>query len=108
MPVPWSVTAPGVVLRVHLQPRASRDRVVGLHGEALKIALTAPPVENAANTALLAFLATLCGVARSSVSLVAGEKSREKRILIHTTAPQGVIQRIEHALTRVDKKKRDD
>jgi hypothetical protein len=79
-----------------------------LHGAALKIALTAPPVENAANTALLAFLATLCQVARSSVSLLAGEKSREKRILIRTTTPQEVIQRLEHVLTRVDKKKRDD
>lgn len=108
MSVPWSVTAHGVALRVHLQPRAAQDRVVGVHGEALKIALTAPAVENAANTALLAFLATLCQVARSSVCLLGGEKSREKRLLIRTTTPQEVIQRIEHALTRVDKKKRDD
>src|SRR6266545_4234852 len=56
VPAPWSVTLQGVLLRVHLQPRAARDRVVGLHGEALKVALTAAPVENAANSALLAFL----------------------------------------------------
>jgi len=108
VPVPWSVTPQGVVLRVHLQPRAARDRVAGLHGEALKIALTAPPVENAANTALLAFLSALLQIPRSSVSLVSGGKSREKRVLVRTAAPQSVTQRIKDILTRVDKKKGDD
>jgi uncharacterized protein len=108
VPAPWSVTLQGVLLRVHLQPRAARDRVVGLHGEALKVALTAAPVENAANSALLAFLATLLRVPRASVSLVSGAKSREKRVFVSTVNPQHVTQRLESTLPRVDKKKGDD
>ncbi len=108
MVCPWSVTPQGVLLRVHLQPRAAHDRVVGLHGEALKIALTAPPVENAANAALLAFLAALLQVPRASISLISGAKSREKRVLVSTTNPQHIAQRLASILLRVDKKKGDD
>ena len=108
MACPWSVTPQGVLLRVHLQPRAAHDRVVGLHGEALKIALTAPPVENAANAALLAFLAALLHVPRTSVSLISGAKSREKRVLVSTANPRHVAQQLASLLLRVDKKKGDD
>ena len=108
MPYPWSMIPKGVLLRVHLQPRAARDRVAGLHGEALKVTLTAPPVANAANAALLAFLAGLLEVPRASISLVSGEKSREKRILVNTPNPQQVAQRLERTLLRVDKKRADD
>jgi len=108
VPDPWQVTVQGVLLRIHLQPRAARDRVVGLHGEALKVMLTAPPVENAANSALLTFLAALLQVPRTSVSLVFGAKSREKRVLVSTTNPQHVTQRLKTILLRVDKKRADD
>jgi hypothetical protein len=108
MPDPWHVTAQGVLLHIHLQPRAARDRVVGLHGEALKVTLTAPPVENAANSALLTFLAALLEVPRTSMSLVSGAKSREKRVLVSTTNPQHVAQRLKRTLLRVDKKRADD
>jgi hypothetical protein len=107
MGAPWHLTSQGVVLHLHIQPRASRDRVVGLHGEALKIALTAPPVEGAANAALFTFLATLLQVPRTSVSLVSGEKSREKRVLVRTIRPAQIIKQIEGSLQRVDKKKGD-
>jgi len=105
---PWTVTAHGVLLRIHLQPRAARDRVAGLHGEALKVTLTAPPVDNAANSALLTFLAALLEVPRPSVSLVSGAKSREKRVLVSTTTPQHIARRLTSALRRVDKKRADD
>jgi hypothetical protein len=105
---PWEITPQGVLLRVHLQPRAAHNRLIGLHGETLKIALTAPPVDNAANSALLAFLAALLRVPRSSVLLVSGKKSREKRVLISTTDPQYVTQRLKSTLTRVDKPGGDD
>jgi len=108
MPYPWRVSPTGVLLHVHLQPRAARNRVVGLHGEALKITLTAPPVANAANSALLAFLAGLLEVPRTAVSLVSGEKSREKRVLVSTTNPQDVAKRLDCTLLRVDKKRVDD
>nr|WP_218649082.1 DUF167 family protein [Pseudomonas taiwanensis] len=71
-----------MVLDCHLQPKASRDEFAGLHGERLKIRLTAPPVEGRANAHLMAFLAEAFGVAKSQVSLESGELNRQKRVRI--------------------------
>lgn len=72
----------GVELFLYIQPRASRTRIVGLQGEELKVALTAPPVEGAANKACRDFFAKLCGLPKSRVVLVSGETSRHKRLLL--------------------------
>jgi len=69
------------VLALH-KPGARKTEVAGLHGEALKIRLAAPPVDGKANAALLAFLAQACGVPKSAVSLLSGETSRSKRVRI--------------------------
>ncbi|MEM5620176.1 DUF167 domain-containing protein [Pseudomonas aeruginosa] len=71
-----------LLLDCHLQPKASRDEFAGLHGERLKIRLTAPPVEGKANAHLLAFLGKAFGVAKSLVSLESGELNRQKRVRI--------------------------
>jgi len=79
----WLVAAgDGVTLRLHIQPGAKKTEVVGLHGEALKIRLAAPPVDGKANACLLAFLADRFGVAKSAVSLLSGDSSRAKRVHI--------------------------
>ncbi|HYQ39211.1 MAG TPA: DUF167 domain-containing protein [Pseudomonas sp.] len=75
-----------LVLDCHLQPKASKDEFAGLHGERLKIRLTAPPVEGKANAHLLAFLGKAFGVAKSLVVLESGELNRQKRVRIR--APQ--------------------
>lgn len=75
-------TVSGAELRILVQPRASRNRCVGLQGDELKIALTAPPVEGAANKACCAFFARLCRIPKSHVTLVSGETSRHKRLLL--------------------------
>jgi uncharacterized protein YggU (UPF0235/DUF167 family) len=80
---------------------------VGLHGNALKIALTAPPVDNAANMRLLAFLAELLQTPRSSLTLLTGTKSREKQIQISTDTPMFLKKRLLQLLSRVDKKMSD-
>ena len=67
-------------MRVYVQPRASRAKVQGVHDGALKVAITAPPVDGEANAALIKLLAKHFGVARSTVSLVAGERSRNKTV----------------------------
>ena len=72
-----------LILACHLQPKASKDEFAGLHGERLKIRLTAPPVEGKANAHLLAFLAGAFGVPKSQVSLESGELNRQKRVRIH-------------------------
>ncbi|WP_236201285.1 DUF167 domain-containing protein [Pseudomonas pseudonitroreducens] len=71
-----------LILDCHLQPKASRDEFAGLHGERLKIRLTAPPVEGKANAHLLAFLGKVFGVAKSAVKLESGELNRQKRVRI--------------------------
>lgn len=91
--MPWIKTAKdGVVLSIHLTPRASRDAVDGLHGDALKVKIKAPPVDGKANAYLLAFLAEQLGVAKSSVSLERGETSREKTVLVRGKTETDVIR----------------
>lgn len=75
-------TAEGIYLSVRLQPRASRNEVQGLHGAELKISVTAPPVDSAANSALIEFLAEKLDVGRAAIQLVRGQTSRHKTIFI--------------------------
>lgn len=72
----------GVTFRVRVQPRASRSAVTGLAGNAVKVALTSPPVDGAANAACAALFAALCGVAKGRVSIVSGLKSRDKTVRV--------------------------
>ena len=79
----WAqVTKEGVVVRVRVTPRASRSRLDGLHGDALKVRLAAPPVDGKANAALVEFLAETWELPRRSVQILAGETSRDKRVLL--------------------------
>jgi uncharacterized protein (TIGR00251 family) len=75
---PLVPSATGIRLSVHVQPRASRTELAGLHGDALKIRLAAPPVDGAANEALLRFVADTLGVPRSAATLVSGATARRK------------------------------
>ena len=71
-----------VTFAVRVVPRASRTEIVGFHDGALKVRLTSPPVDGAANTELIKFLAKEFGVAKGDVLIVAGETSKNKRIKI--------------------------
>lgn len=71
-----------LILACHLQPKASCDEFAGLHGERLKIRLTAAPVDGKANAKLLAFLADAFAVSKRQVSLESGQQSRQKRVRI--------------------------
>ena len=77
-----------LILRVQVLPRASRNGFAGFHGEAVRIRLTAPPVDGEANAALIAFLAEAFGVPRHRVVLQHGETGRHKRLAI--TAPSRI------------------
>jgi len=72
----------GVTFYVQVRPRASRDAIEGDHGDALKIRLTAPPVDDRANEALVQLLAERLNVPRAAVRIVGGEKSRRKRVIV--------------------------
>jgi len=75
-------TPHGATFAVRVQPRARKNAIMGEIGDALKIALTAPPVEGRANEACVDFLAEFLKVPRSSVTIAAGETSRNKVIRI--------------------------
>jgi uncharacterized protein len=72
----------GVRFAVHVQPRASRTEIAGIHGDALKVRLSAPPVDGAANEALVDFLSERFAVPRRSVTIVSGAQSRAKIVEI--------------------------
>lgn len=75
-----------LILQVYIQPRASRDEISGWHARGLKIRLTAPPVDGAANKQLQKFLARLFQVPQSNVKLLKGETSRQKTLAIRQPA----------------------
>ena len=75
-------TASGVSLEVQVQPRSSRNQVVGEQDGRLKIKLTAPPVEGEANQALINYLAQILDIPRKNIKLLKGESSRHKLIEI--------------------------
>jgi len=72
----------GCTFRVRVLPRSRRDKVVGLHGDALKIRLTAPPVEGRANQALRKFLGKRLGISPSAVEILSGRTSRQKQVRV--------------------------
>lgn len=72
----------GLLISCWIQPRASRNALAGLHGDALKVALTAPPVDGKANEALREFLADEFGLPKSAVEIVSGQTGRSKRVSV--------------------------
>jgi hypothetical protein len=70
----------GVIIQVHASPRASKSQIQGLHGDALKIRLQAPPVDGKANQALIGFLAETLGIPQRQITLLSGQTSRQKRL----------------------------
>jgi uncharacterized protein (TIGR00251 family) len=93
-------TAEGVSFAVKVQPRARRDAVAGELDGALKLALTAPPVEGRANQACVDFLAALLKVPRSSVSITSGANSRRKSVRVTGVSAAQVQERLLAALKK--------
>ncbi|HEX6930217.1 MAG TPA: DUF167 family protein [Gammaproteobacteria bacterium] len=81
-----------LLINVHVQPRASRDALAGPHGDALKVRITAAPVDGKANAHLARFLAAEFGVTRSAVELLGGDTGRRKMLRIRKPrrCPDGI------------------
>ena len=79
-----------ITFEVRVAPRASRNRIVGVQEGALKVALTAPPVDGAANEALKKLLAKAVGVAKSDVEILRGDRARIKVLRIHGVSASDV------------------
>jgi uncharacterized protein (TIGR00251 family) len=71
-----------ITLKIHLQPRASRNEIDGWHGDALKVRVTAPPFEGKANKAVQKFLGDQLGIPPAQIAIIAGQRSREKVLRI--------------------------
>lgn len=83
-----------VVLSLHVQPGARKTEVAGLHGEALKIRLVAPPVDGQANACLIGFLAETLGIAKGNIELVGGASSRAKRVRVEGVDAEAVRRKL--------------
>lgn len=77
----------GILIRLYIQPRASKNEIIGVmpaaYGkDALKIRLTSPPIEGAANAACIEFIADMLGIRKNQIEIASGQKSRIKQIRI--------------------------
>jgi uncharacterized protein (TIGR00251 family) len=85
----------GAAFPVRVVPRASKNEISGRHGEAVKVRLTAPPVEGAANKALVDFLSGILGVHRSQIEILSGHASRDKIVCVVGMMPSEVEARLQ-------------
>jgi hypothetical protein len=88
----------GIFLSVHLQPRAAKNEVIGPMGGHLKVRVTAPPIEGAANEACREFLSNIFGIAKGRIRIVSGSKSRVKKVLLEGMDLETATSRISRLL----------
>lgn len=86
------------VILIHAQPGAKRTAVVGIHGDRLKIALASPPVDGKANAMLIKYLSKELGVSKSSIHLLSGDTSREKRIEVASLSISDLLEALKKLL----------
>lgn len=84
----------GVTIALQVIPRARRTEVVGPQGDVLRVRVAAPPVEGAANEALISFLAEALGIRKRDIALLSGERGRRKRLRIHGLDADAVADRL--------------
>jgi len=87
-------TASGVIFAIKVHPRAKKNAITGEVGDALKVSITAPPVDGKANEACVEFFAKLLNVPRSSVTITAGQSSRNKVIRVAGLSAEEVSRRL--------------
>ena len=84
----------GLLVLLHVQPRAKRSEVAGLYNGALKVKVTAPPVDDAANRAIIELLSSLLGLSKSNLHILSGGKSREKTLQVRGISLADFLARI--------------
>jgi uncharacterized protein len=92
--IPIRESTSGITFAVRVHPRAKKNAITGEVGEALKISLTAPPIEGRANKACIEFLAELLNVSRSSITIASGASSRNKNVRVAGVTAQYVRERL--------------
>ncbi len=96
MALPWNLQEikGGVQFSIKVQPRASKDEITGLQGDALKIRVTAPPVDGEANEACIRFIARKLGIAPSRVTIVSGHTGRNKTVFVEGVSKEQLLQEL--------------
>lgn len=92
--IPVNESAKGISFAIKVHPRARKNAITGVVGDALKLALTAPPIEGRANQAVIEFFTDLFAIPRSSVTIASGETSRNKVVRVVGLSKQVVEQRL--------------
>ena len=92
--VPVKETSEGVTFTVKVHPRARKNAVTGVMGDALKLAVTAPPVEGRANEAVIEFFADLFEISRASVTITSGATGRRKVVRVSGLSKQAIEQKL--------------
>ncbi len=92
--IPVHESAKGITFAVKVHPRARKNAITGIVGNALKLALTAPPVEGRANQSVIEFFAELFAIPRSSVTIASGDTSRNKIVRISGLSRAAVEERL--------------
>jgi uncharacterized protein len=87
-------TSTGVTVKIYVAPRSSSNKVIGVHNGSIKVSLTAPPVEGAANKALIEFMAKVLGVPRGAVRITSGETSRHKTVTVAGVGAQDALKKL--------------
>ncbi len=96
-------TPDGAVLSLRIVPRAAKNAIQGAHGDALKIRLCAPPVDGAANAALIEFLSDTLSLPRARIQLLGGKTSRTKRVLLAGLSASAIRTKIQAGTQERDK-----
>ncbi len=84
-----------IILKIYLQPKSSKNEVVGPYQDGMKIKVTAPPVEEKANEALIRFLAKKFGISSSCIEIIRGHHSREKTLRISGMVDPELMKRLQ-------------
>jgi len=98
----YQKTSRGITFKIFVLPRSSRNKIVGYYEDAVKIKLTAPPVDGSANKLCLKYLSKCLGIPKSSLEIIAGQSSRSKRILIKTDDTHHIDREAEKIQQTID------
>lgn len=88
-------TPDGLQIRLHVQPRAKKNEISGIHNGALKVKITAPPVDDAANRAVIEYLADRLGIPKSKLAILSGARSRDKNLRVCGMSPEEFQKQLE-------------
>ena len=90
----FKITGNDIVIKVKIVPGSSKNKIVGVYNDALKISITAPPVEGKANKKCIAYLAKYFDISKSKIEIILGQTSKNKLIKIYDISQEEFLDKI--------------